>query len=85
MFFAPAPQYLDHIHKHAVGVFVFVVVVVWGAERKGREQVFPKNRERRRSSSKKKSKSRESEKKQKKNEQLSCVVFVSAPRSLPPC
>jgi hypothetical protein len=66
VFCAGPPIPRPHINKHAVGVFVFVVVVVWGAERKGREQVFPKNRERRRSSSKKKSKSRESEKKQKK-------------------
>jgi hypothetical protein len=66
MFFAPAPQYLDHTYINTRSVCLFLLLLLFGVRRVRGESSFFPNRERRRSSSKKKSKSRDSEKKQKK-------------------
>jgi len=57
--FLRRPPNTSTTYKHAVGVFVFVVVVVWGAERKGREQFFPEQREEKKQLEEKKQKQRE--------------------------
>lgn len=55
--FLRRPPNTSTTHKHAVGVFLFVVV--WGGERKGREQVFPEQREEKKQLEEKKQKQRE--------------------------
>jgi hypothetical protein len=76
----PIPR--PHINKHAVGVFVFVVVVVWGAERKGREQVFPRTERGEEAARRKKAKA-ERVKKSKKKRTIKLRCFCLCPSLAP--
>jgi len=80
--FLRRPPNTSTTYIHAVGVFVFVVVVVWGAERKGREQVFPRTERGEEAARRKKAKA-ERVKKSKKKRTIKLRCFCLCPSLAP--